>query len=144
MEEGEEEEGEEDEPRIGPQTAPTLHTPIAYGTFLGVNRSAIDAPPVARMGEPTKPVRNRKMRMQVKLVGLRMGAWKSVNRKMASQYTTLRPRCGVSCSGERNTVEGGGSGRARARTGFLLLGRLLLDLLNSGMRTYLAQHHIQQ
>jgi hypothetical protein len=47
-------------PRLGADAANTPQTVIPYARFLGEYRSATVAPPVARIGEPNKPVRNRK------------------------------------------------------------------------------------
>jgi hypothetical protein len=39
----------------------------------------MDAPPVARTGEPKKPVKNRKARSMPKLDANAVGAWKATN-----------------------------------------------------------------
>lgn len=72
-------------PMIGPRTAPVDHTPIAYGSLLGRKISPIEAPPVARIGEPKKPVRKRKMRRQVRFFGRTIGIWRRTKRKRPIQ-----------------------------------------------------------
>lgn len=60
-------------PIVGPHTAAIPQIHIAYARFLGVYMSAIDAPPVARLGDPNRPVRNRKARSIPKLADKAVG-----------------------------------------------------------------------
>ena len=46
-------------PRLGAHVANTPQRVIPYARFFGAYRSAMVAPPVARIGEPKNPVRNR-------------------------------------------------------------------------------------
>jgi hypothetical protein len=60
-------------PSTGPATAPTPQTANPYACFWGRYMSAMVAPPVARAGEPKKPVRKRKARSMPKLTDSAVG-----------------------------------------------------------------------
>ena len=62
------------------RTAATPHIPIPYARFRDRYMSAILAPPVARDGEPTKPVINRNARSMPKLVDRAVGICKMTKR----------------------------------------------------------------
>ena len=62
-------------PRTGPHTALIPQMDMAYARFDGLQMSARVAPPVAKTGEPKKPVRKRKARSIPKLLARAVGAW---------------------------------------------------------------------
>lgn len=55
-------------PNTGPDTAAIPQIAIAYALFDGLYISESEAPPVAKTGEPKKPVRNRNASNIPKLV----------------------------------------------------------------------------
>ena len=60
-------------PRTSPQTALILQIAKPYACFFGGYISEMEAPPVARAGEPNKPVKNRKARSMPKFVASAVG-----------------------------------------------------------------------
>lgn len=62
-------------PKVGPQTAAMPQIDMAYALLAGLQISAREAPPVAKTGEPKKPLKNRKARNMPKLVASAVGTW---------------------------------------------------------------------
>jgi len=54
---------------------------IAYARLRGAYMSDREAPPVARTGEPKKPVKNRKASNMPKLVAKAVGIWNMTKMK---------------------------------------------------------------
>lgn len=64
-------------PVEGPKTAATPQSEMAYALLAGTQISAIVAPPVARTGDPKKPVTNRMARSMPKLEDFAVGIWRA-------------------------------------------------------------------
>ena len=65
--------------------------PMPYARFCGRYMSPILAPPVARTGEPTKPVMKRKARSMPKFTASAVGTCKTTNNAKVPMYIGLRP-----------------------------------------------------
>jgi hypothetical protein len=52
--------------------------------------------PVARAGEPEKPVKNRNANTVLKFLAMAIGSWNKTKMKRVPIYTGLRPRIGNS------------------------------------------------
>src|SRR6266850_3285592 len=73
------------EPVTGAHAAQALHSVMPYIRFLGLYMSATVAPPVARTGEPMKPVMNRNARSMPKFVARAVGTRRTTNRNRVTQ-----------------------------------------------------------
>ncbi|SRR5229473_3074729 len=60
----------------GAHTAKAPQSAMPYTRFLGLYMSAMVAPPVARDGEPTKPVMKRNAMSMPKFVDKAVGIWR--------------------------------------------------------------------
>jgi hypothetical protein len=62
-------------PKIGPHTAEIPQILRLYACLRGTYISVIEAPPVAKAGEPINPVKKRKARSAPKLGASAVGIW---------------------------------------------------------------------
>jgi hypothetical protein len=64
---------------------------MAYARFAGDQMSAIEAPPVARIGDPKNPVKKRKARSIPKFSASAVGTWKATKTTSVARYIGFRP-----------------------------------------------------
>src|SRR5712691_4328378 len=72
-------------PVAGAHAATALQIVIPYTRFLGLYMSAADAPPVAREGEPTKPVMKRNAMSMPKLLARAVGIRRRTKKNSVTQ-----------------------------------------------------------
>jgi hypothetical protein len=89
-------------PKAGATKQAVAQAEMPKGKYSSLKTSDSDAPPVARIGEPRKPCKNRR---NMKAGALRMrarGMLTSVYRKNVVAYGMLRPIWGISLNGEKS------------------------------------------
>ncbi|KAI7972838.1 hypothetical protein EIK77_000725 [Talaromyces pinophilus] len=89
-------------PIAGAPKAKSAQLYIKYGASRGLLTSVIEAPPVAKQGEPKNPCRKRKTMSPGTLSTSAVGTLKTMKINIVAIYGGLRPTDGISERGLKN------------------------------------------